>query len=94
MFTAKKGILLYIDKDRQDIKEFHVAYDAGLVKSLLKDFRELKKKVDSNIIPERFSGYPKNWQCVYCQFKDVCSLAGAQEINWEKFKEKIDKITT
>jgi len=27
---------------------------------------------------------------MYCQFKDICSLAGAEEINWEKFKDKID----
>ena len=92
-FNIKKGILLYIDKDKQDIREFYVAYNDGLVKSLLKDFKELKKKVDSNIIPERFSGYPKNWQCMYCQFKDICSSAGAKEINWGKFKEKIDKTT-
>jgi len=36
--NIKKGILLYIDKDRQEIKEFHVVYDAGLVKSLSKRF--------------------------------------------------------
>ena len=88
-FNIKKGILLYIDKDKQEIKEFHVAYDSGLVKSLLKDFEELKKKITDNIVPERFSGYPKNWQCMYCQFKDVCSLAGKNEIDWEKFKKKI-----
>ncbi len=89
--NIKKGILLYIDKDRQEIKEFHVVYDAGLVKSLLKDFKELKKKVDSNIVPKRFSGYPKNWQCMYCQFKDICSLTGSEEIDWEKFKDKVSE---
>ena len=89
--NIKKGILLYIDKDRQEIKEFHVVYDAGLVKSLLKDFKDLKKKVDSNIVPKRFSGYPKNWQCMYCQFKDICSLTGSEEIDWEKFKDKVSE---
>src|SRR3989338_1179287 len=34
-FDIKKGILLYIDKDQQEIKEFFVEYDEPLVKSLV-----------------------------------------------------------
>jgi CRISPR/Cas system-associated exonuclease Cas4 (RecB family) len=88
-FNIKKGILLYIDKDQQNIKEFQVDYDKGLVKSLLNDFKCLKEKIDSDIIPRRFPDYPQNWQCRYCQFKEICSLAGAQEINWSDFKSRI-----
>ena len=89
-FNVKKGILLYIDKDRQEIKEFLVDYDEKLVNSLLDKFKTLKRKVDSNIIPARLLDYPQNWQCQYCQFNDVCSMAEAGEMNWEEFKKKVE----
>jgi len=90
-FNIKKGILLYIDKDQQEIKEFTINYDKNLVQSLLKNFTDLKQKVDSNVIPDRLPNYPQNWQCQYCQFKEVCSLAGSGEINWNNFKTKIEE---
>ncbi len=91
-FNIKKGILLYIDKDQQNIKEFIINCDENLVKNLLNDFDELKKKIESNTIPDRFVGYPQNWQCQYCQFREVCSAAGAGEVNWEDFKKKIESL--
>lgn len=90
-FNIKKGILLYVDKDQQEIKEFIFDYDAKLVESLLKDFHLLKDKIDSNVIPVRLADWPQNWQCQYCQFKDICSTAGAEEINWQNFKDKITR---
>jgi CRISPR/Cas system-associated exonuclease Cas4 (RecB family) len=68
-FNIKKGILLYIDKDQQNIKEFEINYDEKLVRSLLKEFEDLKKKIESNTIPPRLSDYPENWQCRYCRYK-------------------------
>jgi len=89
-FNIKKGILLYIDKDQQDIKEFLINYDEKLVQSLLKDFEDLKIKIDSNVIPQRIPEWPENWQCKYCQFKETCSMAGEGNIKWEDFKKKIE----
>ena len=89
-FNIKKGILLYIDKDQQEIKEFVVNYDKKLVSSLLKDFDLLKVKIEANTIPGRFPDWPKNWQCQYCQFREICSMAGAGEIKWDSFKKKIE----
>lgn len=91
-FNIKKGILLYIDKDQQNIKEFLVEYNPGLVESLLKDFQNLKTKIEKNIIPSRHSDYPENWQCGYCQFKEVCSMADGGEVKWEDFKKKMEKL--
>ncbi|MFC1629782.1 PD-(D/E)XK nuclease family protein [Patescibacteria group bacterium] len=93
-FNIKKGILLYIDKDQQSIKEFLVNYDKGLVKSLIKDFQDLKTKIDSDTIPPQMLDYPANWQCRYCQFKEICSVTGAQSLNWNKFKKKIEAQTS
>jgi len=89
-FNIKKGILLYIDKDQQEIREFAVNYDKKLVNSLLKDFCLLNVKIEANTIPGRLSDWPKNWQCQYCQFREICSMAGAGEIKWDSFKKKIE----
>ncbi|MDP2741695.1 MAG: Dna2/Cas4 domain-containing protein [bacterium] len=89
-FNIKNGILLYIDKDQQNIKEFVVRYDENLVKSLLDGFYDLKSKIDANNVPSRLADYPKNWQCNYCQFKDICKMADGEEINWENFKKKME----
>lgn len=88
-FNIKKGILLYIDKDQQDMKEFFVDYDEQLCNSLLEKFQALKNQVDTNIVPARLADYPRNWQCSYCQFKEVCKMANGDELNWEEFKNKV-----
>jgi len=89
-FNIKKGILLYIDKDQQEIKEFIINYDEKLVQSLLKNFAELKEKIESDTLPEKLPTYPQNWQCQYCQFKEICGLAGNGDVKWEDFKKKIE----
>lgn len=86
----KKGILLYVNKDTQDLKEFMVSYDAERVHSLLKELSELKTKIDSNIIPPRIPVWPENWQCQYCQFKEICLTAGEGNVSWKSFKKKIE----
>ena len=88
-FNIKKGILLYIDKDQQDMKEFFVDYDEQLCSSLLEKFQALKNQVDANIMPARLADYPRNWQCSYCQYKEVCKLANGEALNWEEFKNKV-----
>lgn len=89
-FNIKKGILLYIDKDQQEIKEFFVEYDEVLAKSLLDKFYGLKAEIEANKIPARLQDYPRNWQCNYCQFKDICKIADGEEISWDEFKKKIE----
>jgi len=88
-FKIPKGILLYINKDTLELKEFIINYNPTLAQALLKDLSILKNKLDANIVPQRIPGYPENWQCQYCQFKEICSAAGDSEINWHDFKEKI-----
>ncbi len=80
-FNIKKGILLYIDKDQQEIKEFFVDYDGELVKSLLEKFNTLKGQVETNTVPSRLADYPRHWQCSYCQFKDICKMANGGTLN-------------
>ncbi|TSC75502.1 MAG: hypothetical protein G01um101430_344 [Parcubacteria group bacterium Gr01-1014_30] len=88
-FKIPKGILLYVNKDNQDLKEFLVNYDKARALKLLNALAELKKKIDSNLIPDRLEDYPNNWQCQYCPFRTVCDQAGPGEVSWEEFKAKV-----
>lgn len=89
-FKIPKGVLLYVNKDTLELKEFSVRYSPDFVQSLLKDLVDLKTKIDKNIVPSRLSEYPQNWQCQYCAFKEICAIAAAGEMNWEDFKKKIE----
>ncbi|MFH1820450.1 MAG: PD-(D/E)XK nuclease family protein [Candidatus Nealsonbacteria bacterium] len=89
-FKIPKGILLYFSKDTSDLKEFLIQYNPGLARTLLKNLENLNKKIDANLVPERLFDFPKNWQCTYCQFKDICKVAGLNEIKWDQFKQKIE----
>lgn len=93
-FNVPKGILLYIDKDRQDIKEFIIDYNPGMASALLKNFEDLKIKIKSDIVPHVLSDHPRNWQCTYCQFKDICRLCDKGETNWSDCKGKIKTADT
>lgn len=92
-FKIPKGILLYINKDTLELKEFLVQYNPALAQSLLKNLEVLKTKIDTNIIPQGLPDYPQNWQCKYCQFREICSTAGTGEVKWEEFKKKIEAQT-
>lgn len=92
-FDIKKGMLLYVDKDQQEMKEFVLDYDEALCKSLLDEFYSLKDQIEANTIPARLKDYPKNWQCNYCQFKDICKLAKKGSESWEEFKNTIETQT-
>lgn len=88
-FKIPKGILLYVNKNTLALKEFFVEYSQEKALSLLQSLNETKKKIDSGIIPDRAFGYPEDWQCRYCQFYEICGTAGAGEIKWGSFKDKI-----
>jgi len=89
-FKIQKGILLYVNKDTQELKEFLVEYNPTIAKNLLKDLKNLKAKIDSNIIPARNQGYPDDWQCQYCAFREICGMSNGGEVNWNDFKKKIE----
>ena len=70
-FKVPQAILLYEDKNTQDLKEFIVQYDPDLVQEVLKDFEILKEQLDKNIIPP----VPKDiesWRCDYCEYWEEC----------------------
>jgi len=89
-FKIEKGILLYVNKDNLELKEFVVSYDSQRAKSLLEGLSSLKEKIDADILPARIDGYPSDWQCRYCQFKEICDKGDAQDMSWEEFKKRIN----
>ncbi len=90
-FKIKKGVLMYIDKDLQEIKEFFLDYDEELVGQLLGAFEHLKVKIEKDLVPAVLPDFPSNWQCRYCVFKGICKMAGKEELTWQEFKDKIEE---
>lgn len=92
-FKIPRGILLYVNKDTLELKEFLINYNRDVVENILKSLNELKKKIDKNIVPQRLLDYPQNWQCSYCVFKEICGIIPSGEINWDDFKKKIESLS-
>jgi len=88
-FQIVKGILLYVNKDTQALKEYSLDYDQGLCQSLLEDLSVLRQEIDQNLIPARLPYWPSNPQCRYCPYKDICSMIESEPVYWDKFKERI-----
>jgi len=91
-FKIPKGILLYVNKNSLELKEFVVDYKKEKALELLQRLAETKSKIDAGVIPDRLANYPDDWQCRYCQFREICSTAGEGEVKWENFKSKIESL--
>lgn len=91
-FKIPRGILLYVNKDTLELKEFLINYNPLTAKNLLEDLKELKTKIDSDVIPSRTPTYPDDWQCNYCAFREICDMANGGEVNWEEFRKKIEAM--
>jgi len=89
-FKIPKGILLYVNKDNLDLKEYVVDYNEKRAGSLLAGLADLKEKIEANIVPPRIIEYPAGWQCRFCNFKEVCDMADEGDMNWDDFKKKIE----
>lgn len=89
-FKQKKGILLYVNKDTQELKEFLINYKPEIAQYLLNELKDLKTKIDKNIVPDRIPSWPDSWHCQYCQFREICSMTGEGNVSWESFKKKIE----
>lgn len=88
-FEIKKGILLYVNKDSLELKEFIVDYDKTKAKTLLDGLSNLKSKIEADVVPSRIDEYPTHWQCRYCSFREICDIGEGGEMGWEELKAKI-----
>lgn len=81
-FNIKKGILLYVDKDQQELKEFVISYNRKTVKNLLDGFKKLRDKIDKDYIPRRIDSKMKHPSCFFCSYKDICKTIGEKKLKW------------
>jgi CRISPR/Cas system-associated exonuclease Cas4 (RecB family) len=88
-FEIPKGILLYVNKDNLDLKEYIFDYDKNRAEFLLEGLSNLREKIDSNILPKRIQGYPDDWQCRFCGYKEICDKADPSEMAWNEFKNRV-----
>lgn len=85
-FNIKKGILLYENKDNQDLKEFMIGYDENIVKKSISFFNKLKENVEKSIIPE-IPPDIEDWRCEYCPYINECEKIEEQKNSKENQKE-------
>jgi len=84
-FKIPQGIILYENKNTQELKEFELKYDYKLCKKIISEFGSLKEQyIDQNIVPpiplelRRAREAAKNnegkfpWECDYCDFRKEC----------------------
>ena len=77
-FKIKKGILLYENKDNQDLMEYVIEYDEKLALKLIDSFSHLKEKVENNTVPEIPSDL-EDWRCEYCPYLESCEKVEEKE---------------
>lgn len=85
-FKIPQGILLYENKNSQELAEFVLEYDPELVQKLLEEFEVLKKQIAQNSIPPippEIVGWPK-WPCQYCEYLELCQKV--EKSNLKKFE--------
>ncbi len=72
------GILLYEDKNTQEIKEFYIKYNPEIVDELLEKIRYVNECIRNRELPERESA-PPAWQCRYCSYVPICHYPDSDE---------------
>lgn len=70
-FKIPQGILLYEDKNTQEIKEFVVDYDKESAQDILNKFEKLKQQIENDEIPSVPKDIEK-WRCKYCDYREEC----------------------
>lgn len=67
----KEGMLLYENKNTQELKEFFISYDEKLVKEVVNQIVYVNEHVNKKTLPPK--EYEENsFECRYCPFRDIC----------------------
>ncbi len=74
-FKIPKGILVYENKDTQDLKEFVVDYDKALVTNILVEFDVIRGHVERGVVPPKPEDI-EPWRCEYCDYRRTCVKVG------------------
>jgi hypothetical protein len=74
---VSQAIVIYEWKPTQEVKEFHLTLDMGLVQPMLDGAEQLLKHLEDKEVPPRPEGARKSGMCKYCSFKTMCWEAEA-----------------
>lgn len=68
---VKQGMLLYENKNNQEMKEFFVGYDATLSEKIIEKIQAANRHVDEKTLPPK-EFERSDFECRYCDYKDLC----------------------
>jgi CRISPR/Cas system-associated exonuclease Cas4 (RecB family) len=67
----RQGILLYENKNKQELAEFPIKYDQKKVDFVVNKIKTVNKHVEDGTLPPR--EYVKtDFECRYCEYADIC----------------------
>jgi CRISPR/Cas system-associated exonuclease Cas4 (RecB family) len=67
----KQGIVLYENKNKQELAEFFIKYDPQKVEYIINKIKTINKHVEDGTLPPR--EYVKtDFECRYCDYFDIC----------------------
>lgn len=72
LLDIKQGIILYENKDNQEIKEIYVERDENIVNSIKKTAKDLLEILKQNKIPKRKYDKKTDYSCRYCDYARRC----------------------
>lgn len=67
----KRGVLLYENKNTQELKEFKVDYDPVIAEEVIHKVKTIHAHMTDGTIPEKEFDR-SSFECRYCDFKDIC----------------------
>lgn len=70
----KEGVILYIEKNTLQTRQFHVKYSKGQAYKILRRFETLHKSLAEDKIPRPEAREKKwmAWMCGYCEYAEEC----------------------
>jgi CRISPR/Cas system-associated exonuclease Cas4 (RecB family) len=73
ILDLKAAVVLYENKDNQEVKEMFVPRDDKLIEKIKKESLELQEVLSCNKLPPRESGYTRSKSpCRFCEFCKIC----------------------
>ena len=81
-FTGiKKGILLYMNKNTSELKEFIIKYDPKHIGEILNELFDTWQNAQKKVEPKRNKLYvPVSYPCKYCKYSNYCYRDYSREI--------------
>ena len=70
-FKIKQAIIIYENKNTQELKEYLIKYDKEQVEEVLNTFKKIKIDIEKDTLPLIPQELEK-WRCDYCPYIDSC----------------------